>query len=463
MKSRKGFTLIKLLAVIIILGILMLIAIPSVTTYINNSRKETYVNTIQELIKGTVVKVNSGESDIFDTDTTYYIPTSAIKLENGDAQSPYGELDDAYVVVTYNGDDYDYYFVGKDEKNMGIEEITKGENITKDSIKEVGSVDKTVGIEGKSKIIVFDEDLKPGESKTALSSVSGVGSTSNSNSGDAGDNSNNICRRATVLHTATCTRTYGGCYSEGYYVGGSHNTTTITYGKLGTSGGPLSSGDALDCDVNGDGVYDSENERFYYVTSHKNSQNPKIAVLQYYGDVEQYRNSVMVSDRNSVAYDYEVNYYGPTEAYYQLPEKTQWSNEQIIAPGTRTIVNEDGESTTEDYEEEEGPYEIEPFTYDGKAARLLTVQEIMDSCGVDINYLWNGRSLATNCNYLMENVGIFESGTGLDGYWLETPYSSYIDSAWYVYGSSTNIQAVMAQDRVGVRPTIEVFESNISK
>ena len=45
MKS-KGFILIELLAVIIILGILILIAIPSVTNYINNSRKSTYVNTV---------------------------------------------------------------------------------------------------------------------------------------------------------------------------------------------------------------------------------------------------------------------------------------------------------------------------------------------------------------------------------------------------------------------------------
>ena len=102
--KKKGFTLIELLAVIIILGILMLIAIPSVTSYINNSRKETYVDTINELIKGTVVEVNSGEFDTFDTDTTYYIHTDNIKLDNGEARSPYGKLTDAYVVVTYDGE-----------------------------------------------------------------------------------------------------------------------------------------------------------------------------------------------------------------------------------------------------------------------------------------------------------------------------------------------------------------------
>ena len=43
--DRKGFTLIELLAVITILGILMLILIPSVSRIIENSRKNTFLST----------------------------------------------------------------------------------------------------------------------------------------------------------------------------------------------------------------------------------------------------------------------------------------------------------------------------------------------------------------------------------------------------------------------------------
>ena len=44
MNNRKGFTLVELLAVIVIMGILMMVAIPSVTRTIENSRKDSFVD-----------------------------------------------------------------------------------------------------------------------------------------------------------------------------------------------------------------------------------------------------------------------------------------------------------------------------------------------------------------------------------------------------------------------------------
>ena len=46
--NRKGFTLIELLAVITILGILMIVGIPAVQRTINNSKKDTFVDTAKE-------------------------------------------------------------------------------------------------------------------------------------------------------------------------------------------------------------------------------------------------------------------------------------------------------------------------------------------------------------------------------------------------------------------------------
>ena len=48
--SSKGFTLIELLAVITIMGILMMVAIPSVSRTIENSRRDTFANVAHEYV-----------------------------------------------------------------------------------------------------------------------------------------------------------------------------------------------------------------------------------------------------------------------------------------------------------------------------------------------------------------------------------------------------------------------------
>ena len=133
MKNKKGFTLIELLAVIIILGLLMLIAIPSVTAYIDNSRKNSYIDTAKEYIKGATNFINSGEIDAFDPNVVYYIPVSCISLETG-GNSPYGSFDDAYIAVTYDNDSFKYYWVGTDSSSMGIKELTGANDLSTSSI-----------------------------------------------------------------------------------------------------------------------------------------------------------------------------------------------------------------------------------------------------------------------------------------------------------------------------------------
>ena len=136
MKNKKGFTLIELLAVIIILGILMIIAIPSVTSYINDSRKNAYIDTAKVVVSGTRNLVNEGKLEMYDTNTTYYIPAKYVNTENS-LKSPYGEFTDtsAYVGVIYDGTGYKYYWISSDDAGEGIPDITLVDKLDTDDIK----------------------------------------------------------------------------------------------------------------------------------------------------------------------------------------------------------------------------------------------------------------------------------------------------------------------------------------
>ena len=154
----KGFTLIELLAVIIILGVLMIIAIPSVSSYITNARKNAYITTIKGYQSGISQKVNNLEYSFLDTDTTYYVHIDNIRLEKG-GKSPFGEWLEAYVVVTYNGNGYDYYWTSVDESGYkvilkDIEDITI-DDIINDSYK---AISKRRTIENRDKIVIIDKN-----------------------------------------------------------------------------------------------------------------------------------------------------------------------------------------------------------------------------------------------------------------------------------------------------------------
>ena len=157
MKKKKifGFTLIELLAVIIILGVLMIIAIPSVTEYIQSSRKTAYTSTASQYVSGARTKINAAEIPMYDVDATYYVPTSCISLEKG-GDSPFGEIEEGYVVVTYDGHGYDYYFTVRDSEKMGI--LLTSEDLLDSSkvLTGVDNIDTTIAIEGKEKIYMVE-------------------------------------------------------------------------------------------------------------------------------------------------------------------------------------------------------------------------------------------------------------------------------------------------------------------
>ena len=252
-----------------------------------------------------------------------------------------------------------------------------------------------------------------------------------------------VCKKATKLHTEKCEQTDNTYYCSGAGLTGK----TITYGSLGTKG-TLKSGDAFDCDVNGDGTYDENTERFYYVTDMDDST----AVLIYYNNVSNGKSS------NSTTYAYDAsgeNWHGPRTAIEELPSTSEWRNVSLIS-NVRNIVTENGTKTTT------GGTLPDSFSYAGKAARLLTIQEVRKATGISNIPTWQDGEL-DNFNYLLENTKYSNGSNAALAWWLENPHSGYSGSAWIVYVSHRNVDNHYVSDAevYGVRPAIEVLKSNI--
>ena len=240
-----------------------------------------------------------------------------------------------------------------------------------------------------------------------------------------------ICKRATILHT------------DGIH----------TFGNLGTSG-TLTSGDAFDCDVNGDGVYDSNTERFYYVSDYYNTSTKSfesdISVLIYYNNV----NAGNPDNNKLYAYDSSgENFHGPRTAIKELPTTSQWSNISLKNT-TRSILNESGSGTTT------GGTLPNDFSYVEYAARFLTVQETNIACKT--NGVWDNGKL-NSCIYMLENTSYESNNIVNSGYWLENALSSDAGGVWTIYSANVYIDNyyVSYTGDFGVRPAIEVSKTNM--
>lgn len=413
--DKKGFTMVELLATIVIIGVLSVIGVVSVSKHITNTKKTSYKvlsQTIYEATKNCIAqgkcakptKISAKQYTTKNLIDMGYITN--IKNPNSSKKNC-----DGVVTVTTNDTTNSQY------ENYDYSVQLTCEGVADNTIVWSNNMDKDIPL----------SDIKiSNNNKTEIEKI--------------------VCKRALTLHTEKCEK---DLCSADTPIG-----ADIAYGNI-AGYGKLKSGDAFDCDVNGDGVYNSNNERFYYVTDLDNDT----AVLIFYTNT----NGNVVGNNNLLGTRYGSGAYGPyngpTDAIKYLPNISQWKNislknkiRAIITPNNNsyaTIRNDRVNLPTK-------------FNYSEYAARLLTYQEILQACP-NVKNQGENRFKLEDCRYLMENT-TYSSYGKMRWYWIENPTDScYRDcGAMLVDGDNNGVYSVNAGYTAGVRPVIEVPKKNIS-
>ncbi len=155
--NNKGYTLIEILAVILLIAVVSTIAVISVSSNIDFSKRSSYVTSARQYIekvsearaKDRLHDIKSGEALI--------IPIEKYKLDTSDDFStPFGKLllDYCYVVMTNNNNHYAYYIFMLDDKKNGIVGV---EYSKLDSDSVVDGVESIIGfgnINSSSRIVL---------------------------------------------------------------------------------------------------------------------------------------------------------------------------------------------------------------------------------------------------------------------------------------------------------------------
>ena len=425
MKKQKGFTLIELLAIIVILAIIAVITVPIILNVIDNAKR------------GTAQDSAYGYKDAI---SKYYV-TEMFDNNNITLNGDYTV--DSNGVLSNDTERHEILFSGT--KPQGghltyLNNVLTNGCLTIDDYKVVFSDGKTTNVERGTCDNVEETPQEPVQPQVTYK-----------------------CKRADVstLHTEKCTQTSetSYCSGAGYTTTGSKGTTTITYGNTTVTQGTLTSGDAFDCDVDGDGLY-TETERFYYVSDLYNTTTKQFdsnyAVLIYYNNFANQNPDNTSSSVIAYYQSVDENWHGPVKAKENLPQTSLWKNVSL-SNTTRAILNENGGSTSGN-----GSYNLPTaFSYEGYAARLLTAQEINSACNITVGSKNIGE--LDNCNYLMENTKYSNESLGTYGYWLETPYAANSYYSWHVCSIKRYVYSngAYGSGAYGLRPAIEVLKSEI--
>ena len=173
----------------------MIIAIPSVTSYIQNSRKSAYVDTAVGYMDSVMKEVNASKDlRFYSTNTLYMVAVghdkknSCVTVESG-GQSPFSDAwKYAFVGVTYDGKGYSYYYMSEDMAGQGIGFISKKE-LTDEGTDYIYSAHGTLAKTSKGNNTISD-DFATKLNKIYKVEASGLNSTTYTSQENGGSSLN---------------------------------------------------------------------------------------------------------------------------------------------------------------------------------------------------------------------------------------------------------------------------------
>ncbi len=151
MKNKKGFTLVELLAAIVILGLLVTFAFPTITRMVFKSREKIYIADAQKLVAQAEYRLRANNTEIEKPDPGNCIVLSLLYLDNQDFEnSPYEgayQREKSFVVVKNTGSELQYSVMLVEKKKDG--NYRGVYLVTNDKLYSSGST---------SLVVDFDED-----------------------------------------------------------------------------------------------------------------------------------------------------------------------------------------------------------------------------------------------------------------------------------------------------------------
>lgn len=161
MKNRNGFTLVEIIATIVIIGVLSLVTVPAINRYITNSRKDSFVELGKNYINAYKTALISKNLAAKDNDNlTCKLPNIGaytmirienIELENGQLVSPFKRSlasnnagSRGFVLAINVSDDNKgtgtkdkivYFFAAVDAGKNGVDQFISEEELSRNNVK----------------------------------------------------------------------------------------------------------------------------------------------------------------------------------------------------------------------------------------------------------------------------------------------------------------------------------------